>query len=242
MNKYKSTFLFATLFLLSLLFGCHPKNKDEVQDWFDKGAVGCDINGSLHQCSRWDYLTEIEFKDMVMLGVQKMNPPIKHGDSIFDLGVGVGAPFKVLGEFFSDLKVGGSDLAKNAIDVAIRVFPEYAENFLVHDMTKKHAIADNSQDHVVSFGALGMYLTKKEMLKAFKEALRMTKPGQSMLFTHFIEPGKSVRGSIITPVERKFLLEELSNLGMENIEFHSLKSIKSQGKRFVITATKKKDI
>lgn len=238
-----NNYFFNLLILLSLVLGCHPKNKDEVKVWFDDAAEGCDIHKSLHRCSRWNYLSDREYKNMVMMGVEKMNPPLKDGESIFDMGIGVGAPFKVLTEFFRDLQFGGSDLAKNAIDVAKQVFPQHADYFLVHDMTKKHeAIADNSQDHVVSFGALGMYLTKNEMLKAFKEALRMTKPGQSMLFTHFIEPGQSVRGSIITPIEKTILQEELSKIGMENIEFHSLKPIKDQGDRFVITATKKKDI
>lgn len=241
MNISRSHCLLVALFFLSLLFGCHPTNKAEVEAWFDDAAENCDKNGPLHHCSRYNYLSESEYEQMIMLGVNEMNPPLKHGESIFDLGMGVGAVFKVLDERFTNLKFGGSDLAKNALDVAISVFPEHAENFLMHDMTKKHrTIADNSQDHVISFGALGMYLTQKNMLKAFKEALRMTKPGQSMLFTHFIEPGKSKRGSIITPVEKDFLLEALSGLGMENIKFHSLKSIKNQGDRFMITATKKK--
>lgn len=53
-------------------------------------------------------------------------------------------------------------------------------------MIDKHPLENNSQD-VISAGALGMYLYKNEMITAIKEAVRMTKPGGSLCFTHFLE-------------------------------------------------------
>ena len=49
------------------------------------------------------------------------------------------------------------------------VFVDDVDHFVVHDMTLKHEfIADNTYDHVFSFGALGMYLTKPQMLMQYK--------------------------------------------------------------------------
>lgn len=220
--------------------GCFPNTPVKVKEWFDEAASGCNTEESLHACSRWGYLSKHEFKLMVMLGVDAMDPPLKDGESIFDMGVGVGAPFKVLLESKPNLRVGGSDLATNAIKVARRLFPEQRNNFFVHDMTTKLGdVPDNSWDHVVSFGALAMYLSREQMQQAFKEAVRMTKPGGSMLFTHFIEPEGSGVGSIITLMTKDDVRNMLTSLNVEDIKIISMSSIRGQGDRYLVTGRKK---
>ena len=60
------------------------------------------------------------------------------------------------------LKIGGSDISSNAIEVAKKVFPEDSDQFYVISMTDKNTfVPDNSQDIVISFGAFAMYLYYK---------------------------------------------------------------------------------
>ena len=71
------------------------------------------------------------------------------------------------------LKIGGSDISSNAIEVAKKVFPEDSDQFYVISMTDKNTfVPDNSQDIVISFGAFAMYLYKEDMVVALTEALR----------------------------------------------------------------------
>ena len=103
-------------------------------------------------------------------------------------------------------------------------------------MVDKHPLENNSQDHVISAGALGMYLYKNEMITAIKEAVRMTKPGGSLCFTHFLEKNGNNNGSIVERVDKSFWLEMQDELGIENIHFGTLKH---QGDRYYFTCTKK---
>lgn len=226
--------------IISLFFfpACKPENDDnKVKEWFDEGALNCDTSKDLHFCSQWKYLSSAEFAEVVNDSLNKLDPPIKDGESVFDLGVGVGAAFQVMVREYKDLTIGGSDISKAAIDIAKRVFPFQADNFFVHDMTKRHTdIANGTYDHTLSLGALAMYLTKEQMLQAAKEALRITKSGGSLVFTSFIAPGGQRVGSIVEPVEKSFLLEELPKYGAENIKIYNMKH---QGDRYQVAMRKK---
>ena len=71
------------------------------------------------------------------------------------------------------LKIGGSDISSNTIEVPKKVFPEDSDQFYVISMTDKNTfVPDNSQDIVISFGAFAMYLYKEDMVVALTEALR----------------------------------------------------------------------
>ena len=112
------------------------------------------------------------------------------------------------------------------------------KNFIKMSMTEKHPLKSNSQDYVVSFGAVGMYLYKNEMLIAIKEMARITKPGGSLCITHFIHPeGKHV-GSILDKVDKNFWLEPLKKMNLENIQIHIMHP--SQADRYLIVCNKKK--
>jgi len=81
-----------------------------------------------------------------------------------------------------------------------------------------------------------MYLKKGEMIKAIREATRIVKPGGSMVFTHFIEPGGKRVGSIITKVKKSFWKEKLEGMGLEDIRVYNMAY---QGDRYQLTCRKK---
>ena len=99
--------------------------------------------------------------------------PIKPNDSIFELGCGTAAVLKRIRQVYgSNIKLSGSDLSFNAIEVARKISVN-SGNFYVISMTEKNnAVPDNSQDVVISFGAFAMYLYKSDMELALIEALR----------------------------------------------------------------------
>ena len=111
---------------------------------------------------------------------------IGDGDSIFELGCGTGAPLKRLRLIHGpNLKIGGSDISTNAIEVAKKVFPKDSNQFYVISMTEKNTfVPDNSQDVVISFGAFAMYLYKEDMEVALAEALRYTNYLHNTNFTN----------------------------------------------------------
>jgi hypothetical protein len=80
--------------------------------------------------------------------------------------------------------------------------------------------------HVLSIGALGIHLNNDEQIAALKEAVRITAPGGSMLFTHFSVPGEQFTGNIggcaIYVVEKSFWPDKLKELGIDNVRFHDM--------------------
>lgn len=213
------------------------KSKKAIKEWFNDEALSYNPE-KLHDGSAWNYLTTEEFKEIVLDGVSKMDPKIKNHEKIFELGVGVGAALKVIKDDLGDfqLEMGGSDIAENAIDQVKKIFPDQADNFFVGDMIENHSnIPDNYYDHVVSFGALAMYLTENQMKKAIKEAVRITKPGGSLLFSHFIAPGGEKIGSIVTKIEPSFFEMNAKEWGVDNIKIYQMKH---QGDRFQVALRK----
>ena len=167
----------------------------------------------------------------------KMNPPIKPGNKVFEMGCGTGAVLKYINNKIGDLSISGSDFSYNAIKKARQIFPK--SKFYCQNMIKKHTIPSNSQDNVLSAGALAMYLYKDDMLTAIKEAIRITKPGSSLCFTHFIEENGNTIGSIIQKVNKSYWINNSNYLGIENIKFFTLKH---QGDRYGFVCNKKLNI
>jgi len=102
-------------------------------------------------------------------------------------------------------------------------------------MVDKHPIDDNSQDHVISAGALGMYLYKHEMVKAIKEAVRMTRLGGSLLFSFFLEENGINGGSILERVDKSYWIEMQHELDIEKLFFGTTSH---QGDRYYFTCKK----
>ena len=211
------------------------KDQNSIYNWFEKDAQQHDK--PLHVRSGWGYMSNNEFNDIIDDWLVKMNPPIKDGDSCFEMGCGVGAVLThINNQYNNSLTLSGSDFSPNAIEVIKSVFDKTPDNFFVFNMINKHPIEDNSQDHVISAGALGMYLRKHEMIIAIKEAVRMTKPGGSLCFTHFLEHTGQNKGSIIDRVDKSFWISMQDELNIENIIFDN---VKYQGDRYYFTCNKK---
>ncbi len=204
--------------------------------WFDLGTYASHNEEDLHKYSQWSYLTQEEFADIVRDGISKLNKPLTNKSHVFELGVGVGAALKIIAMDYPNIQLGGSDFSANAIEMAKTILPESKDELYVHDMAQKHDyIADNTYDCVLSFGALAMYLTEEEMVSATQEAIRITKPGGSLLFTHFIEPDAQPRRSIVTPVDKAYWENTLPQLGGKNIRVYPMLH---QGDRYQVSFTK----
>ena len=192
------------------------RRQQEVrQKWFED--VAQDNTVPLHAASGWGYMSEEEYNAMVDYVLQEL--PIKSGESVYELGCGVGAVLRRVRHIYGkNISVGGSDLLAPAITKIKQVFPNEAEHFHVFSMTKRNdLIPNNSQDHVISFGALAMYLYREEMEKALKEAIRIAKPEGHLCFTHFIEPSGKLKGSILEPIEKSYWLHISKQYFLENL-------------------------
>ncbi len=210
------------LSLLILMVIIPKSHKREIKDWFEEEATRCDQD-KLHHCSAWRYLTTQQYNEMIVDGINKLDPKIKDSERIFEMGVGVGAAMRLISECGKNLELGGDDLAVGAVKKVKQLFPKHAKNFFIQNMVDRHQqIPDNYYDHVVSFGAFGMYLTKKQMIVAMRESVRIAKPGASMIFTHFIDPKGKRIGSIIDKVEKQFWYNNAAELGIENIQIHPM--------------------
>ena len=178
-----------------------------------------------------------QFNDSIDDWLIKMDPPINDGESCFEMGCGVGAVlYHINNKCNNSLILGGSDFSPNAIEAIKLVFDKTPNNFFVLNMINKQPIKDNTQDHVISSGALGMYLYTNEMIIAIKEAVRMTKPGGSLCFTSFLEKKGNNKGSIIDRVDKSFWISMQDDLNIENIHFGN---VKHQGDRYYFTCNKK---
>ena len=185
--------------------------------WFQYDSLKNHNSTQLHKLSGWKQSEKL-FNETIYDWIIKMNPPIKPGNKVFEMGCGTGAVLKYINNKIGDLSISGSDFSSNAIKKARQIFPK--SKFYCQNMIKKHTIPSNSQDHVISTGALAMYLNKDDMLTAMNEAIRITKPGSSLCFTHFIEINKK---SIQHRVNKSYWLTNSYYLGIENIKFFRLK-------------------
>ena len=176
----------------------------------------------LHLLSNWQISSKCKYDDMIKDALEKMNPPLKSNESIFEVGCGYGACLKLISDNYMGIKIAGSDYSKNAIDSIQQTFPK--RQFYLHNMIQKHPIPNDSFDHVLSIGALAMYLYKPEVIIAIKELVRLTKPGGSIVITHFIEKdGLLEKKSIIEKVEKEFILRHQHYWNIENIIFFNMK-------------------
>lgn len=205
----------------------------DTERW-DDGAQSVSANSSdLYKGSGW-LMSKAKYEEMVLTPVKSMDPPLEDGESVFEFGVGLGATFQVLDKHWTDLKLSGSDYSPEAIVVAKKVHP--SRKFYQHDISKKlDAIGDGTVDHVISIGALAMYLDWDQMQLALVEAARITKPCGSVVFTNFIEPDGEYRGAIKAPIKKKFWKKYLPSIGLELI---ATDTVPNQHDRYFLSAKK----
>ena len=199
----------------NLYAGFKQRQKESRIAWFENLAQEQEV--PLHAASGWGYMSREEYNSCVYHVLREI--PIRDNDNVFELGCGVGAVLQLIKDVYgNNVSVGGSDLSVQSITKARLIFPSEANNFYVASMTEKNnLIPDNNKDHVISFGALAMYLYKEEMLRALEEALRIAKPGGHLCFTHFIEPTGKAKYSILEPIEKSFWSEITKIYSLENL-------------------------
>lgn len=180
--------------------------------WF---TTKIDRSKPLYIQSHWDYYTPTEWKGFVLHSVAALEPRIEKGDSVFDVGCGVGAALKTLDDEFSLSKIGGVDFVPEAVGVAKEVFPAMQANFLVGDAAVKMRIVPAaSYDHVIGIGSL---LYMPDLATAgivVKEALRIARPGASLVFTLLLEPGKCCMRSANIAIPLSWWQENSVSFGM----------------------------
>ena len=176
----------------------------------------------LYLLSNWQHSSKTKYDDMIKDTLNKINPPLRSNESIFEIGCGYGACLKFISDNYKGIKIAGSDYSKNAIDSIQQTFPK--GQFYLQNMIQKHPIPDNNFDIVISIGAVAMYLYKPEIIITIKELVRLTKPGGSIIITHFTEKdGLLKQKSIIEKIEKEFILEYQDYWGIENIIFFDMK-------------------
>jgi len=191
----------------------------------------------LHKLSAWAYLSREQFSDIVLDAARQMSPPISRGSSVYELGCGVGAALKVLWQWRA-VDAAGSDTSAAALKVAAAHFAASPRaHFTLADMSSgalPPGAEQRSFDHVVSFGALAMYLDRDEMAVALHTATRMVRPGGSFCFTHFVEPQGEPKGTIVQPITRVALRRLAAAAGMVDVRLHAMRH---QGDRYAMTAS-----
>jgi hypothetical protein len=140
------------MFLLALLLACIASIKGDeerrlqqgaVYDWFeddfDRRCTESVREKNLHLCSRYTYLNAQQFEQMAFGALDKLDPPVKDHESVFELGMGVGAVLKVVLKKFPHLHIGGSDFSPKSIKLAKQLLPEYASQIFVQNMIHSHS-------------------------------------------------------------------------------------------------------
>ena len=211
-------------------------SREYLLEWFERDATTLKPEDGLHKLSGWGYLNTTQYQEIVRAAAARLDPPLRDGDSIFELGCGVGGVLSVLAQQYPRLKPAGCDFSAGAIRRALELFPH--GEFVVGDMSEKDGACVSSTtsgtfDHVISFGALAMYLTKREMASALRNAFSLVAPGGSVAFTHFLDLEGQNRGTIVEPVARAHLKHLATAAGFTDVRFHGLPH---QGDRFMITA------
>jgi ubiquinone/menaquinone biosynthesis C-methylase UbiE len=184
---------------------------------------------------------KMEYEATVTSLLHHLSPQIQKGASVYELGCGVGAALVVARANMGAGPVGGTDFSPNAINHIKTVFPEDAANFTVGDITVQNSgVPDASYDHVISIGAAGMYLDLAGMKRALQEAVRILKPGGSLLISHLLEPRAEPRRSIVCPVPKETWLDRKwqHRLGITNMRIAKIPGV-GQGDRYYISMTKR---
>ena len=78
---------------------------------------------NLHVGSGWSYLSDAEFEALTWAPLSLVHPPLRAGATVFEAGVGVGAPLRVLLQRVGGLSLAGCDVQPDTLRVARRVLP-----------------------------------------------------------------------------------------------------------------------
>ena len=67
-------------------------------EWFERDATTLKPEDGLHKLSGWGYLNTTQYQEIVRAAAARLDPPLRDGDSVFELGCGVGGVLSVLAQ------------------------------------------------------------------------------------------------------------------------------------------------
>ena len=89
------------------------KQKESRLEWFN--SLATEKSNTLHALSGWGYMSEEEYNNVVDQALKELS--IKEGDSVFELGCGVGADLKRIRDVYGKtISIGGSDISHQACE------------------------------------------------------------------------------------------------------------------------------
>lgn len=115
--------------------------------------------------------------------------------SIFEVGCGTGALFKPYIDEQGERIVGGIDIDPRNIEAAVKIYPKYADNFVLHDINREPwPVESKSYDIVFSIGTLIML---PDPFPAMREMIRIAK--KAIIVAEYHDPLKDEYGDSPTP-------------------------------------------
>ena len=211
---------------------------------------------NLHVGSGWSYLSDAEFEALTWAPLSLVHPPLRAGATVFEAGVGVGAALRVLLQRVGGLSLAGCDVQPDTLRVARRVLPPGTSLFHCN-FSERMPLPDESFDVTASFGALSMYASSVEEMRAgVAELARLARPCGTMVVTQVappLPPGR-VSGTARLSLPWDFWREAAAGVGLTDVRFvaHSdvmrhfgkghprfAKSRRFQSERYSVVATKR---
>lgn len=180
--------------------------------WFKEGALDYKEGKPLQHFSRWRYWTTDDWVKHIEWGVQYLNPPLKDGYRVFEVGCGVGAYLQVLKTLYPNLILSGVDIVPETIQIANKVLKGH---FYVADGTNLSQEKNNIYDYSVSNGVIG-YLTSLNDAKQFvSEMVRITKKGQPIMISTIVENENVNLGSYNIAIPKAWWYENAPHWNVE---------------------------
>ena len=73
-------------------------SREYLLEWFERDATTLKPEDGLHKLSGWGYLNTTQYQEIVRAAAARLDPPLRDGDSVFELGCGVGGVLSVLAQ------------------------------------------------------------------------------------------------------------------------------------------------
>lgn len=200
------------------------RTQEGMKNWFLNAVQ---IEGPLHLKSRWSYLSEDEWNNMVSEICKRHK--FLNNEHVLEVGCGVGAFLNKLPDY---LNIEGIDIIEEAIEIARKVIPK--GNFYVASALKLPSKSD-SFEHVLCNCVLPYLSSLEEVEIAIFEMLRVLKPGGKLTASLIADNEEDQRSfCILIP---KIFIQKILESKCIDIQF-DIPGFFHQGARYSFSATK----
>ena len=216
-----------------------PDYQQQMQDWFNRGALENPETTPLHRLSWWSYLSSRQWQQFVGAILSHVRPRLKDGDAVFESGCGVGALLEEVRRLNPTVSLAGVDLSENAVTVARKVLDG---DFAVGDGRKLRGRRANSYDLVISNCVVGYVDTLEDADQFVQEMVRVAKPGAPVCVATLIEPKGKFHGSIRLPIPKRWWRENAERWGVDHMVIKTIgkwKHCRHQRDRYAVYMRKK---